>query len=158
MRTEAFDRAAAMMIIVGSLAVWGLSNRMRSSLWLQDLLAGLVGMVVLPILVGTTLGALLYWGWPRQRRAYLWSVLVSGTLSMGMMFYAQRAGWLGGTTFRSPVWVQGCVYGLAMTGMVALNLGAYRLLARWSKVLVLAVYWAGSQYSRHCRFQRSGHC
>jgi hypothetical protein len=47
MRTDASDRAAAVMITVGSLAVWGLTNRMRSSLWLQDLLAGPVGGILL---------------------------------------------------------------------------------------------------------------
>lgn len=140
MRTVAFDRTAAVVIVAGSLTAWALTNRMRSGLHLQDLLAGPFGMVALPILVGATLGAVIYWGWPRQRRAYLWSVLVTGALSMGVLVYANRVGWLGGTTFRPALWVQGCVYGLAMTGIVALTLGAYRLLARRSKILALAVY------------------
>lgn len=140
MRTKVSDRAAAAVMTVGFVAVWALTNRLRTRVWLQDLLAGSVGRVVLPIAAATVLGALFYWAWPRQRRAYLWSVLVSGTLSMGTMFYAERVGWLAGTTFRPPVWFQCCVYGLAVMGMVALNLGLYRLLARVSKILALAVY------------------
>lgn len=140
MRAKISDRAAVVVIIMGSLTAWGLSNRMRSGLRLQDLLAGPLGMMALPILVSATLGAVIYWGWPRQRRPYLWSVLVSGTLSTAMLVYANWAGLLSGTTFRPALWVQCCVYGLAMTGLVALSLGAYRLLARYSKVLALAVY------------------
>lgn len=140
MRTKVFDRAAAVVMTVGFVAVGAVTNRLRTHVWLQDLLAGPVGMVVLPIVVTTVLGALFYWAWPRQRRAYLWSVLVSGTWSMGLMFYAQQVGWLSGTTFRPPVWVQCCVYGLATFAMVALNLGLYRLLARWSTVLAWAAY------------------
>jgi hypothetical protein len=128
------------LVVAGSLAALALSNRLRILPALQDWLATATGAVVLGVLDVVTVGAIVYWGATPERRAYPWAVLTSGGASTAMLVCANAVGWLGGTAFRPAIGVQCAVYGLAMTGMVALWLLVFRALGRRSTRLAFGVY------------------
>lgn len=134
--------AAATVLVACSLAAIVTTRGLRTDLVLQDRLDTPTGAVVLAAVAAATIIALASLARRPSTRAYALAVLSTGIATTVVLVAANNVGWLAGTAFRPPLWVQAGVYGLAMTGYVALSLGMYRLIRPRSIRLAAGAYLA----------------
>ncbi len=75
-----------------------------------------------------------------DRRAYVAAVLVMGLLVGLFQAVAPALGWIGGPVTAAPLLMQGLIYGLSLSALVALLLAGYRWLVRRRLWLALMIY------------------
>jgi hypothetical protein len=136
-------RGCALSASVGFVVGEVLTNRIRVDVAAQRLVERPAVMVAVVALVAATVSAMICWARRSpsvDRWAYLTAVLVTGGLAAGFQAAAAAVGWFSGTAFKPPLAIQALVYGLSLTGSVALVLGGYRLGAARRKRLALTAY------------------
>lgn len=138
-RLSALRGRAAPFAIV-AIALWWLVPRFRADTAVQDSLATPGGLVLSAILATATVGTLVLWNWPAERRPFLWAVLVTTVLDTVLVVIAEQLHWLGGTVVRPNTLLEVMIYGAAFVAFAGVPLGIYRWISGFSKIAALAVY------------------
>jgi hypothetical protein len=133
-------RGRATPFVIVAILLWALVPRFRADTAVQDALATPLGLLVSLVLAAATIGTLILWNWPVDRRPFLWAILVTTALDTLLLVLAEREHWLGGTVVRPSTFLLVTIYGAAFVAFTAVPLGVYRRIAAASPRAAVAVY------------------
>ncbi len=129
--------------IIGLVVFCALSALTQLVAPFRVLLSSLFVQVLVVLAAVVTCTMFLLWGrlpGVVDRRAYVAAVMVMGLLVVLFQAVAPALGWIGGPVTAAPLLMQGLIYGLSLSALVALLLAGYRWLARRHLWLALTIY------------------